>query len=170
MTKDKMKTHYKIIFCDLDDTLIKTHTGETFPKGVWDMEFKYEVWDKIKELTPEYLFIITNQGGIGQFVNKERFEDKVAYVASAIKEYCEIPIVDWTYCDSVDKNDPYRKPNTGMATTLFLTNKLLINEDFSKSDCLMIGDASGKLGDFSDSDKKFAENLKIDYIDVDELL
>ncbi len=43
-----MKEHYKIILCDLDDTLIKTHTGETFPKGVWDMEFKYDVWDKIK--------------------------------------------------------------------------------------------------------------------------
>jgi hypothetical protein len=34
----------------------------------------------------------------------------------------------------------------------------------------MIGDASGKPGDFSDSDKKFAENLQIDYIDVDDLL
>lgn len=165
-----MKQHYKIIFCDLDDTLIKTHTGETFPKGVWDMEFKYDVWDKIKELTPEYLFIITNQGGIGKFVDLERFESKVAYVASAIKEYCEIPLVDWTYCSSPDKKDPCRKPNTGMFKTLTLSNHLFLNKDFTLDDCLMIGDASGKPGDFSDSDKKFAENLKIDYIDVDELI
>lgn len=29
---------YKIIIADLDGTLIKTINGETFPKGVWDMQ------------------------------------------------------------------------------------------------------------------------------------
>ena len=35
---------------------------------------------------------------------------------------------------------------------------------------IMIGDASGKPGDFSDSDKKCAENFGIDYIDVRDFL
>ena len=39
-----------------------------------------------------------------------------------------------------------------------------------KSQILMIGDASGKPGDFSDSDKKCAENFDIDYIDVRDFL
>ena len=30
----------------------------------------------------------------------------------------------------------------------------------SKEECIMIGDASGKPGDFSDSDKKCAENFR----------
>ena len=34
----------------------------------------------------------------------------------------------------------------------------------------MIGDASGKDGDFSDSDKKCAENFGIEYIDVEDFL
>lgn len=34
----------------------------------------------------------------------------------------------------------------------------------------MIGDASGKEGQFSDSDKKTAENFGIDYIDVNDLV
>ena len=34
----------------------------------------------------------------------------------------------------------------------------------------MIGDASGYEGQFSDSDKKTAENYRIDYIDVRDLL
>lgn len=34
----------------------------------------------------------------------------------------------------------------------------------------MIGDASGKPNQFSDSDKRTAENFGIDYIDVDDLL
>ena len=35
---------------------------------------------------------------------------------------------------------------------------------------LMIGDASGKHGQFSDSDKKCAENFGIDYMDVEDFL
>lgn len=165
-----LKTSYKIVFTDLDDTLIETISGETFPKGVYDMRIKFDVLDKIKQLNPEYLFIVTNQGGIGKFVNLERFENKVAYVASSIKEYCEIPNVDWTYCSSGDKKDKYRKPNTGMFDTITLSNHLFLNKDFTLADCLMIGDASGKPGDFSDSDKRFAENCQINYIDVDDLL
>ena len=42
--------------------------------------------------------------------------------------------------------------------------------EHSKSQMIMIGDASGKLGDFSDSDKKCAENFGIDYLDVEDFL
>lgn len=48
-----------------------------------------------------------------------------------------------------------------------------LQEEFGKHDksqMIMIGDASGKPGDFSDSDKKCAENFGIDYIDVEDFL
>ena len=35
-------------------------------------------------------------------------------------------------------------------------------------DCLMVGDASGLPGQFSDSDKQTAENAGVDYMDVSE--
>lgn len=35
---------------------------------------------------------------------------------------------------------------------------------------LMIGDASGKEGQFSDSDKKTAENFGCEYMDVDDFV
>lgn len=34
----------------------------------------------------------------------------------------------------------------------------------------MIGDASGKEGQFSNTDKKTAENFGIDYLDVDDFV
>ena len=172
MSSRKIKSKYKIIFADMDDTLIQTYTKETFPKGVWDMVFKFDVLDKIKELNPEYLFIVTNQGGIGEYVDKEHFETKCQYIADSIQEYTGIKKVDWTYCSTTDKNDPYRKPNNGMANTLTLSNHLFLNTDFIAKDCLMIGDADGSEGSFSDSDKKFAENIfgGVDFISPKELI
>ena len=40
----------------------------------------------------------------------------------------------------------------------------------SKEEMLMIGDASGKPGQFSDSDKKTAENFGIDYLDISDFV
>mgnify|MGYP002859771067 CR=1 FL=1 len=55
---------YKVLFSDLDGTLIDTLSGETFPKGIWDMKLKFDVIEAIKKLDPDYVFIVTNQGGI----------------------------------------------------------------------------------------------------------
>ena len=73
------------------------------------------------------------------------------------------------YCTSNDKSDIYRKPNTGMFERL---TESYVGDDFDyiKSVSLMIGDASGKEGQFSDSDKKCAENFGIDYLDVDDFI
>ena len=173
MALKKIKSKYKIIFADLDDTLISAHIPNTFPKGIWDMIFKFDILDIIKELNPEYLFIVTNQGGIPKYVNQDHFEGKCQYIADAIQEYTGIKTVEWTYCHSTDKDDPDRKPNPGMAITLTHCEHLYIEHgDFTKEDCLMIGDADGTEGTFSDSDKKFAENVfgGIDFISPKELL
>ena len=69
------------------------------------------------------------------------------------------------YCDSIEKSNKCRKPNIGMLEILL--------KDFgehSKNSMIMIGDASGKPGDFSDSDKKCAENFGIDYLDIEDFL
>ena len=60
---DKLKNK-TVIFCDLDGTLIETISGDTFPKGIWDMKLRFDVLDAIKKLNPEYVLIVSNQGVI----------------------------------------------------------------------------------------------------------
>lgn len=163
---------YKVIFADLDGTLIDTISGKTFPKGIWDMKIKFDVLDKIKEIKPLCLLIITNQGGIGKgFVNRRNFEFKMEYLCRSITEYTGID-VEYSYCESNDPNNEYRKPNIGMVDSLAykMINRGIIDNGISTYNILMIGDASGKEGQFSDSDKKCAENAGFDYMDVDDFI
>ena len=159
----------KVIFCDLDGTLIETISGETFPKGIWDMKLRFDVLDAIKELNPDYILVVSNQGGIESgFVSADDFQVKSEYIGRAIREYCGCKCY-CEYCKTNDKSDVYRKPNIGMLNHL---TERYVGDDFEhiKSVSLMIGDASGKEGQFSDSDKKTAENFGIDYMDVDDFV
>jgi len=156
---------YKVLFADLDGTLIETVSGETFPKGIWDMRLRFDVLDRIKELGFEHIYIVTNQGGIKMgFVNEYDFIKKIQYVQFAIKEYLNTPHVWYDYCPYNDKSCPDRKPNTGML------KKALKIINMKKEDCIMIGDASGKPNQFSSSDKDTAVNFDIDYIDVEDFV
>ena len=165
---DKLKNK-TVIFCDLDGTLIETISGETFPKGIWDMRIKFDVLDAIKKLNPEYILIVSNQGGIESgFVNELDFNTKLTYIVISICRYCRCKCYTM-YCTTNDKSDPYRKPNVGMLESL-LESYVGDDFDYIKQKSLMIGDASGKEGQFSDSDKKTAENFGIDYMDVEDFL
>ena len=160
---------YDVIFSDLDGTLIKTISGEIFPKGIWDMQLRFEVLDKIKEIKPKYLMIVSNQGGIeSRFINQSDFSIKLDYICLSISEYCNCQC-HAMYCATNDKSGPCRKPNVGMLNYL---TKLHIGDDLEqiKSVSLMIGDASGKESQFSNSDKKTAENFGIDYMDVEDFV
>lgn len=159
----------KVIFCDLDGTLIDTISGEPFPKGIWDMKIKFDVLDAIKKINPEYIFIVSNQGGIENgFVSEHDFRAKLEYITRSIREYCDCGC-HGTYCGTNDKSNQWRKPNTKMLEDLL---KCDFGDAFDsiKKKSIMIGDASGKEGQFSDSDKKTAENFGIDYIDVNDFI
>lgn len=153
----------------MDGTLINTLSGETFPKGIWDMKIRFDVLDAIKKLNPEYILIVSNQGGIESgFVDAQKFKTKLFYIIESICEYCGCECCAM-YCDTNNESDPYRKPNTKMLETL-LEDYVEDDVDYIKQKSLMIGDASGKEGQFSDSDKKTAENFGIDYMDVDDFI
>lgn len=73
----------------------------------------------------------------------------------------------YMYCPSNNKKDIDRKPNTGMLDYFYTYH---VQKKYQREDCLMVGDASGLPGQFSDSDKKTAENFGIDYLDIDDFV
>ena len=170
---DKLENK-SIIFIDLDSTLIETVSGKTFPLSIIDCKPIWKVWKLLKRWVDSknstcYIFIVSNQGGIERgLVKEEYFNCKINFISAALMDYikCDNLIVDCTYCTSEDKNDTYRKPNTGMLTQMLYYRGLQYTD---KSKMIMIGDAGGREGDFSSSDLDCAKNFGIDYLDVDDI-
>lgn len=150
-----MKKKYKVLFSNLNGTLIDTISGEISPKGIWDMKLKFNVLDAIKKLSPDYVFIVSNQGGIEKgFVERSYFESKCEFICNSIREYANINSVTYSYCSTNIKSFYYRMPNKGALETFRYGYKV------KKEDCLMIGS--------TDIDKKTAQNFGVDYLDVNE--
>lgn len=155
----------RVLFMDLDGTLIETKSGETFPKDITDWKFKYGIIRAIKKYNPTHLYIVSNQGGIekGYFTSLD-FANKMNFICDKLRELLPDTYVSYAFCPSNDKKDPFRKPNTGMLE--FFYHDYISGRDFNKKRALMIGDASGLPGQFSDSDYMCAKNFGIKYIDV----
>lgn len=162
---------YKVLFCDLDGTLIEPKTKNRFPEGIWDMQFKFNVFDAIKKMKPECIFIVANQGAVGQYFTEEQFEAKLNYVLECLISYIEdadyqVIAYDSIYCTSNDKADPFRKPNPGMLQ--YIWNAFRMQQKYVMDDLIMIGDASGLKGNPSKIDIECANNFGIHYCDVNE--
>ena len=158
----------KVLLCDLDGTLIETKSGKTFPVDENDWKFKEWIKEAIQEYNPRYIFIISNQGGIEKvLVNEEKFREKLSLIMKIIEAWGDF-IVDGTYCKSNDPDDKYRKPNTGMVD--YFREDCYRNYDFNPRQALMIGDASGLAGQFSDSDARCSHNAGIRYVDVQQFI
>jgi bifunctional polynucleotide phosphatase/kinase len=154
----------RVLFMDLDDTLIVTISGKTFPVDEYDWEFKPGILDSIVNYRPTWIHIVTNQGGIAAgYIDEEKFLQKMGNILFQLKKDT------WTedsfeMCTSLDRTDKFRKPNPGMV------NRFITMHNLASDECLMVGDASGKFGDFSDSDKECARRAGIKYMDVDDFI
>lgn len=158
----------EVLLCDLDGTIIETKSGKTFPVDNEDWKFKKYIKEAIQEYKPKYIFIISNQGGIEKgLVDRIGFNVKLNKIMDEMRTWGNF-IVRGVYCESNDKNNEFRKPNIGMVD--FFRHAYAEGLDFDNRDALMIGDASGKEGQFSNSDLQCAKNAGIRYADVDDFI
>lgn len=105
----------------------------------------------------------------GKFPKKKATEEQLKK-----EDYTNISVYNF-YCDNNDKDNINRKPNTGMIDQ-YMDYIKFINDNVDEENkiiydtIMMIGDASGKEGQFSDSDKKTAENFGCEYMDVNDFV
>lgn len=170
----------RILLFDFDGTLIETASGNTFATDLTDMRIKMDVVNKALDLMQEngvkVFAIVSNQGGVeAGFVSGADIEAKIEYVLRsvhdlAVKRGIRGVLYEKRLCYSNDKQDPMRKPNTGMIDDILMKCKdtIMPGMNFSqlKGCSLMVGDASGLPGQFSDSDKVCAEKAGVEYMDV----
>jgi DNA 3'-phosphatase len=165
-----------VLFLDLDGTIIETVSGRTFPTFVGDMKFKENFLPALKNFVEnndlKIISIVSNQGGIESgHVLEYRFGHKLNFIMCCLADFLQkkgLAVVG-TYCNKNEKTDPNRKPNTGMLSMTLDTYNIADTEE-NKRVMLMVGDASGLEGQFSDSDKQTAINFGIDYMDISEFI
>lgn len=174
----------RILLFDFDGTLIETASGNTFATDLTDMRIKMDVVNKALDLMQEngvkVFAIVSNQGGVeAGFVSGADIEAKIEYVLRsvhdlAVKRGIRGVLYEKRLCYSNDEQNPMRKPNTGMIDDILMKCKdtVMRGMNFSqlKGCSLMVGDASGLPGQFSDSDKVCAEKAGVDYMDVIQFL
>lgn len=131
----------KIAAFDYDHTLVIPKNGRTFPKDISDYQW---LFPNIPAVIKSYydkgymIVIFTNQ-------TKDWKADQIKEVLTQLN----IPI---TAVIAFDKSE--HKPNRILFDTV-------IEKEWDRAKSFYVGDALGRKNDWSDSDKKFAENIGI---------
>jgi bifunctional polynucleotide phosphatase/kinase len=138
----------KLACFDLDHTLLKPKGNRKFAKGPDDAQLVFDnIPEKLQELRDDGWKIVI-------FTNQKKKDVSVVVKNIYTK-------VDRELASDIDifiahKNDFYRKPAMGMWDKLIELNGL-------PEEAFYVGDAAGRENDFSDSDRCFAHNCKIDF-------
>lgn len=147
---------YDTLLLDRDGVINRLRPND-YVKYWTEFEFLPDVLEALAEWSKhfKYIFIVTNQRGIGKGVMTEqdlleihrRMCDEIYFYGGRIDKIY--------YCTALTEEDNRRKPGNGM----FLD---ILNDypDVARERCLMIGD--------SDSDMEFAKNCGIKGIKVYE--
>jgi bifunctional polynucleotide phosphatase/kinase len=140
----KFRLRAKMAMFDYDWTLVKPLSNGTFSKSLDDWRW---ITEKVPEILQNYynngycIIIISNQTR-----NTEMKLQQIINVLSTLK----IPSLISVGYEDIDK-----KPNRTMFDLIKKDKKIDMNKSF------YVGDALGRQGDWSDSDRKFAENIDI---------
>lgn len=146
-----------LIGFDLDYTLIKTKSGNVFPKDNNDWLLLYpEVKPKLIELAKNkhnIIVIFSNQKGVK---NETEFMIKINNIHKLLE-------TDFIFIAALE-DDIFRKPRNGMYRYLKQELKVKIN----KKNSYYVGDMAGRVNDKTDTDFKFAHNIGLPFYTPEE--
>lgn len=145
------------VFINLENTLIKTKSGNEYFKDIHDWEFVSGLLPKLRVIVDKGYIpcIVSNQAGVGTGkVLEKDVQARIKLVESELEEYLGVA-VNTAYCTHLESF--YRKPNPGMAYFLALQFSIILRNS------IMIGTTK--------NDSDFAKTAYIGtYFDVDDLI
>ena len=164
---DGLENRNKIAGFDIDGTIIQPASGKKFAESADDWEFVFDnIPDKLQELYDQgyQIVFLTNQMGITKGkVTEAELVDKFNQVVSEL----DLPVIIL----AATRDNHHRKPGVGMWNFLERTyGQALLAESFYVGDAAgrKKGWKSGAKKDHSDSDRKFALNVGLEFYTPEE--
>lgn len=82
----------RVLFLDMDGTLIKPASGKRFPKDERDWKFIKNIKEAVLQYCYQFkikdVYIVTNQGGVEKgYVHPEKIKVKIDEVVSNLQHY-----------------------------------------------------------------------------------
>lgn len=145
----------RVAMFDLDDTLVVANHR---PKSSSDYTFMPHIKEHLTELVEQNvaIVVVTNQGGIAH--GNSKIVPRVATIMQNIASFLHLEDGRKSgvlQCYVAGAHDIYRKPMTGIF-------ERYIWPTFPKAKLWsFVGDAAGRPGDFSSTDRKFAYNVDL---------
>ena len=145
ITTWKRRSTKDLAIFDFDGTIVKPKDGRRFPKDVDDWQY---VRDSVPTILRKYakthqIVIVTDQSKLWKL-------DQINNVMKDVNLHFTAIIGGKT-----------KKPNTSLFESRF--------KEFDKGHAFYVGDAGGRHDDWSDVDKKFAENIGVRFLAPEEV-
>lgn len=164
----------RVAFFDADSTLRVSLSGSVSANHPTDAMLLPEVAAKLSELNRQgYLVaVVSNQGGVASgYITLETADGALQHTLNLLQD--EGAVVH--YYDFAENRDHDRKPQIGMAQRLELEVREKLGKSIDWESSFMVGDSAWKRkhdvepdgtpgSDFSNSDRRFAENIREHYL------
>ena len=155
--KKEINREKKVIICDVLDCLVETYQSGgrpgLLPRGIYDIKFRFDVWDKIACFNPEKIFAMVPISLINCSNGINSCKVLLEYIICSLSEYLKIP---------------YQVCQVLLQTEIGQSKEELIKLGLSgipKEDVICLGINSGMYGQ-NNRDQLAAKNCGVDYIDL----
>lgn len=154
--KKSIDRNKRIIFCDILDCLVETYQSNgkpgLLPRGIYDIKFRFDVWDKLACFNPEKIFAMVPRSLLNSS-NEVSWKALLEYVVCSLSEYLRAP---YHVCQVLLQTEIGQPKENMMMQVL---------DDLDKSKIIQIGVNSGLYGQ-NNRDQVAANICGIDYIDL----
>ncbi|GJP54539.1 hypothetical protein CLOM_g13617, partial [Closterium sp. NIES-68] len=164
-----LKPSARIAAFDFDGCLVNTNV-RIMGAHAWSLMFENvpSVLQQLHEAGYK-IVIFTNESNIDRFTKQRQkaIESKIGRLTGFMQTAPDVPMQIFISCGRSHSGDLFRKPEGGLWHLLWRCLNGGVGLDMGRS--FFVGDAAGRLKDHSDSDRVFAQNLRLPFYLPEEI-